>query len=159
MIYRLFQYMLPTVPELEDLNSFLRAQRVAAATHHLVPVAGGTMLVFVVETVGPVAGGPDLKIDYRERFNPEEFAVFSRLREERKKWAAEEGTPVYVVFTNAQLAEMVTRRARSGAELRQIEGVGEARLQKYGARLVELLAGLGRVDANAPPVPTSEGDA
>ena len=35
---------------------------------------------------------------------PEEFEVFSRLREWRKAAAEKEGVPVYTVLTNEQLA-------------------------------------------------------
>ena len=104
------------------------------------------MLVFVVETAGATAAGAGAgaqgKIDYREQLSAAEFAVFSRLRDERKKWAEVEGVPVYAVFTNAQLAEMVKRRVRSAGELGKIEGLGPARMEKYGARLVALLADL-----------------
>ncbi|HEY3856314.1 MAG TPA: HRDC domain-containing protein [Verrucomicrobiae bacterium] len=146
MNYRLFQYPLPAPPELEDLNTFLRAQRVAAVTHHLAPTAGGTMLVFIVETVGDSSGRPNSplppKTDYRDQLSSAEFSIFSQLRDERKKWANAEGVPVYVVFTNEQLAEMVKRRVRSAAELGKIDGIGPARLEKYGVRLLALLAEL-----------------
>jgi len=142
MKYRLFQYPLPAPPELEDLNAFLAAQRVAAVTQHLVQTAGGAMLVFVVETVagGGVAAGPSPpKTDYKEELGAEDFPVFSRLRDARKKWAEEEGVPVYTVFTNAQLAEMVKRKVRSMAEMAAIDGVGKARVEKYGEKLLAML--------------------
>ena len=146
MNYRLFQYPLPAPPELEDLNAYLRTQRIAAVTHHLATTAGGTFLVFVVESVesGPVksAGNYPPKTDFREQLSAAEFAVFSHLREERKKWAEAEGVPVYAVFTNAQLADMVKQRARTPADLRKIEGLGPARLEKYGPRLLAVLAEL-----------------
>jgi hypothetical protein len=86
MNYRLFQYALPAPPELEDLNAYLAAQRVAAVAQHIVQTPGGAMLLFIVETVGgrpgPAAGGAD-------------FSVFSRLREERKTIANTEGVPIY----------------------------------------------------------------
>lgn len=157
MNYRLFQYSLPAAPELEDLNSFLRSQRVASVTQHMVQTGSGALLVFVVETVSSSPRGvaePGVpKIDYRDELNPGQFAVFSRLREERKKWAEAEGVPVYTVFTNAQLAEMVKRRVRSAAELGKIEGIGPARLEKYGALLLVLLAELPAEAAPAKGLP------
>lgn len=146
MNYRLFQYALPAPPELADLNAYLAGNRVAAVSHHIVPTPSGGMLVFVVETVAGsvpnqgLSAGP--KIDYREQMNAEEFAVFSRLRSERKRMAEAEGMPVYTVFSNAQLAEMVKRRVRTAAELHDIEGIGGARIGKYGERLLAILAEL-----------------
>jgi superfamily II DNA helicase RecQ len=146
MRFRLFQYTLPAPPELEDLNAFLGSQRVASVSHQFVKNGGSAMLVFVVEMVtSPSAKGaaPNAgKIDYRELLTTEQFAVFSRLRDERKKWAEAEGVPVYTVFTNAQLADMVKRTARTTEDLRAIDGMGPARVDKYGARLLAILSEL-----------------
>ncbi len=154
MRFTLFQYTLPAPAELEDLNAFLAGQRVAAVTHHLLATPGGGLLVFVVETVGspPQRTSPSsnqLRIDYRERLSADEFLAFSQLREERKRWGEMEGVPVYAIFTNAQLAEMVKRRVRTPAELAAIEGVGRARIEKYGARLIAILADLAAPNAGA----------
>ena len=62
----------------------------------------------------------------REVLPAAEFAVFARLRQWRKETAKEEAVPVYMVFTNEQLAQMASRRASSRAELEQIAGVGNA---------------------------------
>jgi superfamily II DNA helicase RecQ len=69
-----------------------------------------------------------------------EFVVFSRLRDWRKGVSEKEGAPVYTIFTNEQLAQMVQKEVRSKAALKEIEGVGEARLEKYGEAVVQLLA-------------------
>jgi len=39
--------------------------------------------------------------------------------------------PVYQVFTNAQLAEIVQKKVSSKTALADIGGVGEARIEKY----------------------------
>ena len=39
---------------------------------------------------------------------------------------------MYALFTNEQLAEMVTRRTTTIAALGEIDGVGKARIEKYG---------------------------
>jgi superfamily II DNA helicase RecQ len=44
------------------------------------------------------------KVDYKDILTPEEFTLFSKLREVRKKLAEENGLPVYAVCTNEQLA-------------------------------------------------------
>ena len=51
-----------------------------------------------------------------------------------------EGVPVYTVLTNEQLAQMVQKQVKSKAGLKEIEGVGDARVEKYGETLVQLLA-------------------
>ena len=48
--------------------------------------------------------GKPPEVDYREVLKPEEFEMFSRLREWRKALAEKEGVPVYTLLTNEQLA-------------------------------------------------------
>jgi len=43
------------------------------------------------------------------------------------------------LFTNEQLAQMVQRRCRTKSELLGIEGVGEAKIDKYAERLLLIL--------------------
>lgn len=77
--------------------------------------------------------------DYKQILAPEDFAVFVRLRQWRKEAAEEEGVPLYTIFTNEQLAEMARRRPQTKAELGSIDGVGEARLGKYGEAVLALI--------------------
>ena len=68
-----------------------------------------------------------------------QFALFKRLRDQRKKWAEVKGIPVYAVLTNQQLAELAKRELRTPADLARIEGLGLARIEKYGALLLALV--------------------
>jgi superfamily II DNA helicase RecQ len=91
---------------------------------------------------GPTHGAPgraDRKVDYKELLTPEQFEVFSKLRELRKQMATADSVPIYTVFTNEQLAAMVTSQADSKAKLKAIDGVGEARVEKYGEAFLALL--------------------
>jgi len=44
-----------------------------------------------------------------------------------------------VVFTNEQLADMVKKRVSTKAALKEIEGVGESRIEKYAEAVLERL--------------------
>ncbi|MCF1182035.1 HRDC domain-containing protein [Marichromatium gracile] len=57
----------------------------------------------------------------------------------RKTLAEQAGVPVYAIFSNEQMAEMVTRRVETASALSEIAGVGEARVEKYGAAFLEVL--------------------
>ena len=145
MRFRLFQYPLPADPELADLNAFLAGRKVATVSHHVAAQAGGAVLVFVVETVGntgasATATAATPKIDYREQLTEDEFGLFSALRLERRRVAESEGIPVYAVFSNAQLAEMVRRRVMTTAAIGEIDGVGKARVEKYAEGFLRILA-------------------
>jgi superfamily II DNA helicase RecQ len=77
--------------------------------------------------------------DYKEILSPDDFAVFAKLRELRKEMAQAEAVPVYTIFTNEQLAQMVQDRCGSKADLEKVAGVGDARIEKYGPRFLGLL--------------------
>ena len=92
-----------------EMNTFLRAHRVLAVKREFVADGESSFWTFCVEYLDSAVGtaswpdkGP--KVDHKEVLKPEEFEVFSRLREWRKAVAEKEGVPVYTVLTNEQLA-------------------------------------------------------
>ena len=126
-----------------EMNAFLRSHRVLAVRKEFVADGENSFWTFCVEYLESApagqapAGGKLPKVDYKEVLKPEEFEVFSRLRDWRKGVAEAEGVPVYVVFTNEQLAEMVKKKVSTKTALKEIEGVGEARIEKYGDAVLE----------------------
>ena len=127
------------------MNGFLRSHRVLAVKKEFVPDGENSFWTYCVEYLdsagefGSAAGGRPPKVDYKEILKPEEFEVFSRLREWRRNVAEKEGVPVYTVLTNDQLAQIVEKNINSKASLREIDGVGDVRIEKYGNALLELL--------------------
>jgi len=71
--------------------------------------------------------------------DPADIALWDRLRQLRRDLAAREGVPPYVVFHDASLAEMVTRRPRTLDQFATISGVGERKLTAYGALFLDAL--------------------
>jgi len=67
--------------------------------------------------------------------------LWQRLRAWRAAIAKEHGVPAYVVFHDATLAELARQRPQSRAALGDVSGVGQRKLERYGAALLELLAG------------------
>jgi superfamily II DNA helicase RecQ len=142
-----------------ELNGFLRSHKVLAVDRRWVEQGASSFWSFCVDYLETSSGGGSDgrpagqrgKVDYKEVLTAEEFAVFARLREVRKEIAAAEAVPVYTIFTNEQLAQMVQAKAKDRAALEKIAGVGDARIDKYGARMLEVLAG-------AWPVNTDEAD-
>jgi superfamily II DNA helicase RecQ len=127
----------------EELNTFLRSHRITAVRSELVRLNDTAFWAFSVEYAEAGARSQDRmlgKVDYREVLNETEFKVFSRLRDWRKAQAEREGVPIYTVFTNEQLADMVRRGVQSRADLGKIEGIGEARLNKYGEAVLQVIA-------------------
>jgi ATP-dependent DNA helicase RecQ len=59
--------------------------------------------------------------------------LFDALKRVRTALAKSENVPPYVVFSDATLIEMATYLPLSDDEMRKISGVGDLKLQKYGA--------------------------
>jgi ATP-dependent DNA helicase RecQ len=67
--------------------------------------------------------------------------LFGRLRELRKRLADERGLPAYVIFGDATLREMARRYPSTREAMRGIFGVGERKLQEFGAVFAAVVAG------------------
>ncbi len=63
---------------------------------------------------------------------PADVVLFETLRELRKRLADEQGVPPYVVFGDATLVEMSRLRPADKAEMLDVTGVGEVKLERYG---------------------------
>ena len=130
-----------------DLNRFLRSVRVLTVHRDFVSQGENAFWSLSVEYLSngaPSSGTSDAasrksRVDYKAVLPPEDFSVFARLREWRKTVAEKEGVPVYTIFTNDQLAAMVTKRVATLADLGGIDGVGDARLSKYGTEILRLI--------------------
>ena len=84
-------------------------------------------------------GSGSSRVDYKEVLSKEEFTIFADLRQWRKQVAAEEGVPLYTVFTNEQLAAIVQQQIDNLPALGKIDGIGPARLERYGVRVLDKL--------------------
>jgi ATP-dependent DNA helicase RecQ len=62
-----------------------------------------------------------------------DVALWEALRNCRRELADEQGVPPYVIFHDSTLQEMCARVPQSLPEFAQLSGVGERKLDKYGA--------------------------
>jgi len=143
------------------LNQFLAGHRILAIDRQFVTDGANSAWAICVSFDDSSADatprssiGKRGKVDFKDMLSPPEFAVFSRLRALRKERADAEGMPAYALFTNDQLAEMVQRRVTTATALRDIPGVGEARVEKYGEAFLDILK-----DAALPEAATAEHEA
>ncbi|MBI3467646.1 MAG: DNA helicase RecQ [Planctomycetes bacterium] len=65
--------------------------------------------------------------------------LFERLRGLRKDWADARGVPPYVIFSDATLRALAQMRPASLERLRWVPGIGDAKLQEFGAQLLTAL--------------------
>jgi superfamily II DNA helicase RecQ len=89
------------------------------------------------------------RVDWRAQLGEAERAVFDAIRRWRNERAKREGRPPYVLLTNRQIAELARQPPVSLAALRQVDGVGDARLEAFGEELLALLASVRQAEAAA----------
>jgi ATP-dependent DNA helicase RecQ len=67
-------------------------------------------------------------------------SLFEALRERRKQIADRLDLPPYVIFHDATLRQMAEVRPKTEVDLLSINGVGEAKLERYGQEFLEVIA-------------------
>jgi ATP-dependent DNA helicase RecQ len=87
---------------------------------------------------GTKAGGPERIAD--RGVAPADAPLFEALRVWRRELAAEQKLPPYVIFHDATLAAIARRRPATTDELAEISGVGQAKLERYGADVLRVVA-------------------
>ncbi|MDO5335168.1 MAG: HRDC domain-containing protein, partial [Coriobacteriia bacterium] len=66
--------------------------------------------------------------------------LFERLRALRKRLADEAGVPPYMVFSDATLRGLAQRRPKSKEQMLDVSGVGQKKLERYGAEFLAEIA-------------------
>ena len=138
----------------ERMNAFLRGHRVLSVRQRDFPEGWG----FCVEWLDGAAGASTArwdnapyqreKVDYMKVLEPEVFTRFSEYRKRRKEISEADGVKPFVVMTDAQMAELAKMENPTKADLKRIDGFGEARVEKYGERIL-----------GGRPPPAAEADA
>jgi superfamily II DNA helicase RecQ len=102
--------------------------------HHLVSNAQGSFWCFCIKYLDEQAESRERqKVDYKQVLDEATFQRFSKLRETRKEIATKEVIPAYAVFTDEELAELAKLDVLTAATMRSVKGVGEKKVEKYGA--------------------------
>lgn len=66
--------------------------------------------------------------------------LFGRLRQWRKSVADAASVPAFVVFTDATLMAVAEAMPSTGQEMLRIPGVGQAKLERYGDQVLQILS-------------------
>ncbi len=135
----------PSEAEVNALNTFCANHRVVSVDKQFVAQGELSFWSVCVQYIvhdGEKRNGVESKrerIDYREILNEQDFTVYADLRALRKSIAERDGIPLYALFTNGQLAEMVTSRVMTISAMGAIDGIGKARVEKYSEVFLQLL--------------------
>ncbi|MDQ1350420.1 MAG: hypothetical protein QG657_722 [Acidobacteriota bacterium] len=80
---------------------------------------------------------------YKELLTENDWPLFNRLREWRAEKGRKDGVPPYIIFTNFQLARIAVTQPVSLNAFQQIEGVGDAKREKYGNDIIQIVKSFG----------------
>jgi ATP-dependent DNA helicase RecQ len=72
--------------------------------------------------------------------DPAAAELFQRLREWRAEQARTQGVPAYIVFGDATLRELATKRPGTIAELAAVGGVGQKKLDTYASAVLDVVS-------------------
>ena len=130
--------------EQDEMNRFLRSQKILSVENHLSSNEHGTWWCFCVKYVDqPQAKSqelyPNKRKDYKNELDEASFALFAKLREIRKKIAVDDAVPAYAVCTDEELAAIAQLPELSRQTLLTIKGFGEKKAEKYAERIIALL--------------------
>lgn len=66
-------------------------------------------------------------------------SLFEEFRKLRRELATERRVPPYVIFSDRTLQELASRRPKTLIEMRQIHGIGDAKLHDFAPQFLSLL--------------------
>jgi len=66
-------------------------------------------------------------------------ALLEALKELRTRLARTQNVPAYVVFSDRTLAELASHRPANAGAMREIHGIGDTKLERYGAAFLEVI--------------------
>ena len=76
--------------------------------------------------------------------NMTDSPLFEALRQWRSNCAREQGVPAYVILHDRSLHELAARQPQSINDLLNVPGIGQAKANRYGTVILELVASEGR---------------
>jgi len=126
------------------MNKFLGTHKVLEVEQKFYQNEKGAYWCFCVRTITGVAQftgsfNNKVKVDYKQVLTVDEFEIFSKLRECRKKIATDDAVPAYAVFTDEELAGIAKLSELTVTSLSTITGIGSKKIEKYGKLIIETI--------------------
>lgn len=148
-----------TQKETAEFIDFLTAEG------YLRPTDGSYPILMLTEMAGDVLRGKE-KVLRKEKVSishiVEDDMLFEMLRKLRKEIADGENVPPYIIFSDTTLKEMSALLPSSEVELMQVKGVGERKLEAYGAAFLREInqyceeQGVERREFSRPVLPVAQ---
>jgi len=142
VLYKFFMIPVKDIENSEsDFNRFLKTVRVSSINQEFVNLGSNSYWCMSVEYLSANAelGGNKKWVDYKEKLSPEDFVIFAKLREWRKKIGNQNSAPLYTILNNEQLATIAVNKIVTKTELRKVGGIGDSRVKKFGDDIINIV--------------------
>jgi len=124
---------------LEEMNRFLKGNKILEVQNQLISNENGAYWCFCVRYIEKAfipADESKAKVDYKQILDEATFQKFSKLREIRKKVAAEEGLPAFAVFTDEELAGLAKLETITPQSMLTIKGIGDKKVERFAKHFI-----------------------
>jgi len=127
----------------DEMNRFLKAQKIVKIESQFISESGGAMWCFCVTFLSNGKGNQSSysagkKVDYKKLLSEEAFRRIFKLRDIRKELASEDAVPAYAVFTDLELSEMAKPDHPNADSIFGNPGIAGNRFEKYGKAMLEI---------------------
>ena len=119
---------------LDEMNRFLRGNKILEVQNELISNENGACWCFCVRYFERTASATVVakkKVDYKQILDEATFQKFSKLREIRKKIAANEGVPAFAIFTDVELVGLAKLETISKKTMLSVKGIGDKKVERY----------------------------
>jgi ATP-dependent DNA helicase RecQ len=107
------------------------------------PILRGEKEVWLRQDAGKtkkqIAKGISYKKSNHEVASSAEEKLFNALKAQRTELSREQGVPPYVIFHDSTLLEMMKMAPTTLAQFQRLNGVGQAKLEKYGQQFIQVI--------------------
>jgi superfamily II DNA helicase RecQ len=102
--------------------------------------------LFPLQSIGKKEGNKNE--NYKQILSDNDWPLFNVLREWRTDMSKKEGIPPYIICNNIQMANIAIKRPSSLNALQEIDGIGKAKIEKYGREILQIIASHGKPVTN-----------
>jgi len=123
----------------EEMNRFLRGNKILEVHNQLISNENGAYWCFCVRYIEKAFIPADEhkgKVDYKQVLDEATFQKFSKLREIRKKVAADEGLPAFAVFTDEELAGLAKLDSITPKSMLSVKGIGDKKVERFAKHFI-----------------------
>ena len=124
---------------LDEMNRFLRSHKILEVQSQLVNNDHDACWCFCVRFIERAFfqnSDKKEKMDYKKVLDTETFQKFSKLREIRKKVAADEGIPAFAVFTDEELAGLARLESITKKTMLSVKGIGDKKVERFAKHFI-----------------------